>query len=66
LAVQRRIPTGPLGAVCTSATNRQYSGILGGFTNRCTAAQNLTDNYAITGHYVGDRSSSLYTDAFTL
>ena len=34
----RLIPNGPAGAVCTSETNLNYSGIYGGFTNRCTAA----------------------------
>jgi outer membrane receptor protein involved in Fe transport len=38
VAAQRLIPNGPLGAVCTSETNLNYSGIYGGFTNRCTAA----------------------------
>ena len=35
---QRLIPNGPLGAACTSETNLNYSGVYGGFTNRCTAA----------------------------
>ena len=30
------IPNGPLGGVCTSETNLQYTGIYGGFVNRCT------------------------------
>lgn len=34
---QRLIPNGPLGGVCTSETNLNYSGVFGGFTNRCTA-----------------------------
>jgi outer membrane receptor protein involved in Fe transport len=38
LAAQRLIPNGPGGSVCTSETNLLYSGIFGGFTNRCTAA----------------------------
>jgi hypothetical protein len=38
VAAQRLIPNGPLGTVCTSETNLNYSGIYGGFTNRCTAA----------------------------
>jgi outer membrane receptor protein involved in Fe transport len=38
VAAQRLIPNGPLGPVCTSETNLSYSGLFGGFTNRCTAA----------------------------
>ncbi|WP_205480860.1 TonB-dependent receptor [Sphingomonas arenae] len=32
------IPNGPTGAVCTSETNLYYTGVFGGFVNRCTAA----------------------------
>ncbi|URD60859.1 TonB-dependent receptor [Sphingomonas sp. KRR8] len=35
-AARALIPNGPLGSVCTSETNLNYTGIYGGFTNRCT------------------------------
>lgn len=36
-AARALIPNGPLGPVCTSETNLNYTGIYGGFPNRCTA-----------------------------
>ena len=50
-------PTGPAGPVCTSEVNLQYSGIYGGFINRCTAgatdydrSQSHSDQWSIEAH----------------
>jgi iron complex outermembrane recepter protein len=51
------IPNGPAGGVCTSETNLLYTGIYGGFVNRCTAGSTDYDRsmsnsrqYAIEAH----------------
>jgi iron complex outermembrane recepter protein len=51
------IPNGPAGGVCTSETNLAYTGVFGGFTNRCTAgstdydrSQSHTDQVAVEAH----------------
>ena len=51
------IPNGPGGGVCTSEVNLLYSGIYGGFTNRCTAgatdydrSQSHSRQYSIEAH----------------
>ena len=50
-------PNGPSGGVCTSEVNTQYSGIFGGFVNRCTAgatdfdrSQSHARQYSIEAH----------------
>ncbi|MGZ8335074.1 MAG: TonB-dependent receptor [Allosphingosinicella sp.] len=51
------IPNGPAGGVCTSETTLDYTGIYGGFTNRCTAGSTDYDRsrsesrqYSIEAH----------------
>ncbi len=51
------IPNGPGGGVCTSETNLNYTGIYGGFVNRCTAgstdydrSQSHSRQYSIEAH----------------
>ena len=51
------IPGGPAGGVCTSETNLNYTGVFGGFVNRCTAgstdydrSQSHTRQYVVEGH----------------
>jgi outer membrane receptor protein involved in Fe transport len=53
----RLIPSGPAGGVCTSEVNLLYSGIFGGFTNRCSAgatdydrSQSHSRQYSIEAH----------------
>jgi iron complex outermembrane receptor protein len=52
---------GPGGTVCTSETNLNYTGIYGGFVNRCTAgstdydrSQSHSRQYSIEGHLDSD------------
>ncbi|WP_114226817.1 MULTISPECIES: TonB-dependent receptor [Sphingomonas] len=56
-AVRALIPNGPLGNICTSETNLNYTGIYGGFTNRCTPgstdydrSQSYYRQYSLEGH----------------
>ncbi|MFN3943821.1 MAG: TonB-dependent receptor [Allosphingosinicella sp.] len=56
-AAARLIPQGPAGGVCTSETNLAYTGIYGGFVNRCTPgstdydrSQSNSRQYVIEGH----------------
>jgi len=60
-AVAALMPTGPGGPVCTSETNLNYTGIYGGFVNRCSAgstdydrSQSHSRQYSIEGHLDSD------------
>jgi outer membrane receptor protein involved in Fe transport len=51
------IPNGPAGGVCTSEVNLQYTGIYGGFRNRCTPgstdydrSQSTSEQWSIEAH----------------
>ena len=51
------IPNGPNGPVCTSEVNLNYTGVYGGFTNRCTAgstdydrSRSTSRQYSIEAH----------------
>jgi iron complex outermembrane recepter protein len=51
------IPNGPAGGVCTSETNLNYTGVYGGFVNRCSAgstdydrSQSHSRQYSIEAH----------------
>ncbi|HEY5721672.1 MAG TPA: TonB-dependent receptor [Allosphingosinicella sp.] len=55
------IPNGPLGGVCTSETTLNYTGIYGGFVNRCSAgstdydrSQSHSRQYSIEAHLDSD------------
>jgi iron complex outermembrane receptor protein len=55
------IPNGPGGGVCTSETNLNYTGIFGGFVNRCSPgstdydrSQSHSRQYSIEGHLDSD------------
>jgi iron complex outermembrane receptor protein len=55
------IPNGPGGVVCTSETNLNYTGIYGGFINRCSAgstdydrSQSHSRQYSIEAHLDSD------------
>ena len=55
------IPNGPGGGVCTSETNLNYTGIFGGFVNRCSAgstdydrSQSHSRQYSIEAHLDSD------------
>jgi len=55
------IPNGPGGVVCTSETNTNYTGIYGGFINRCTPgstdydrSQSHSRQYSIEAHLDSD------------
>jgi outer membrane receptor protein involved in Fe transport len=55
------IPNGPAGGVCTSETNLAYTGIFGGFVNRCSAgstdydrSQSHSRQYSIEAHLDSD------------
>ncbi|HEX8062020.1 MAG TPA: TonB-dependent receptor, partial [Allosphingosinicella sp.] len=55
------IPNGPGGVVCTSETNLNYTGIYGGFINRCTPgstdydrSQSHSRQYSIEAHLDSD------------
>jgi outer membrane receptor protein involved in Fe transport len=55
------IPNGPAGGVCTSETNLNYTGIFGGFVNRCTPgstdydrSQSHSRQYSIEAHVSSD------------
>ncbi|HEY0044191.1 MAG TPA: TonB-dependent receptor [Allosphingosinicella sp.] len=55
------IPNGPNGGVCTSETNRNYTGVFGGFTNRCTPGSTDYDRseshsrqYSVEAHIDSD------------
>ena len=55
------IPNGPAGGVCTSETNLNYTGIYGGFVNRCTPgstdydrSQSHSRQYSIEAHLDSD------------
>jgi iron complex outermembrane recepter protein len=60
-AARALIPNGPAGGVCTSEVNLLYSGIYGGFVNRCSAgstdydrSQSSSRQYAIEAHLDSD------------
>ncbi len=51
------IPNGPAGGICTSEVNGNYTGIYGGFVNRCAAgitdydrSQSHSRQYSVEGH----------------
>jgi outer membrane receptor protein involved in Fe transport len=55
------IPNGPAGSVCTSETNLNYTGIFGGFVNRCSAgstdydrSQSHSRQYSLEAHLTSD------------
>jgi outer membrane receptor protein involved in Fe transport len=55
------IPNGPGGGVCTSETNLNYTGIFGGFVNRCSAgstdydrSQSHSRQYSLEAHINSD------------
>jgi outer membrane receptor protein involved in Fe transport len=55
------IPNGPAGGVCTSETNLNYTGVFGGFVNRCSAgstdydrSQSHSRQYSIEAHLDSD------------
>ncbi|HYE27995.1 MAG TPA: TonB-dependent receptor [Allosphingosinicella sp.] len=55
------IPNGPGGGVCTSETNLNYTGVFGGFVNRCTPgstdydrSQSHSRQYAVEAHLDSD------------
>jgi outer membrane receptor protein involved in Fe transport len=60
-AAHALIPNGPAGGVCTSETNLNYTGIFGGFVNRCSAgstdydrSQSHSRQYSIEAHLDSD------------
>ena len=55
------IPNGPAGGVCTSETNLNYTGVFGGFVNRCSAgstdydrSQSHSRQYSVEAHLDSD------------
>jgi iron complex outermembrane recepter protein len=55
------IPNGPAGGVCTSETNLNYTGVFGGFVNRCSPgstdydrSQSHSRQYSIEAHLDSD------------